>query len=129
MKKFFEEFKAFAVKGNVLDMAVGVIIGGAFTTIVNSLVSDVFTPIIGMITGGINFSNISFGILDAQIMIGKFLNAVISFLLTAFCVFLIVKAVNKVTKKKEAEPAPAPSQSEEAVLLTEIRDLLKKEGK
>lgn len=129
MKKFIEEFKAFAVKGNVLDMAVGVIIGGAFTTIVNSLVSDVFTPIIGMITGGINFSNISFGILDAQIMIGDFLNAVISFLLTAFCVFLIVKAVNKVIKKKEAEPAPAPAPSEEAVLLTEIRDLLKKEGK
>ena len=83
MKKFIEEFKAFAVKGNVLDMAVGVIIGGAFTSIVNSLVADVFTPILGMITGGIDFSNLSFGILDAQIMIGNFLNAVISFILTA----------------------------------------------
>ena len=125
MKKFIEEFKAFAVKGNVLDMAVGVIIGGAFTSIVNSLVADVFTPILGMITGGIDFSNLSFGILDAQIMIGNFLNAVISFLLTAFCVFLIVKAINKITKKKEEEPAPAPEPSAEEVLLTEIRDLLK----
>ena len=125
VKKLIEEFKAFAVKGNVLDMAVGVIIGGAFTSIVNSLVEDVFTPIIGMITGGINFSNLSFGILDAQIQIGNFLNAVISFLLTAFCVFLIVKAVNKLIKKKEAEPAPAPEPSAEEVLLTEIRDLLK----
>lgn len=125
MKNFIEEFKAFAVKGNVLDMAVGVIIGGAFTSIVNSLVADVFTPILGMITGGIDFSDLSFGILDAQIMIGNFLNAVISFLLTAFCVFLIVKAVNKITKKKEEEQAPAPEPSAEEVLLTEIRDLLK----
>ena len=125
MKKFIEEFKAFAVKGNVLDMAVGVIIGGAFTSIVNSLVADVFTPVLGMITGGIDFSGLSFGILDAQIMIGNFLNAVISFLLTAFCVFLIIKAVNKITKKKEEEPAPAPAPSAEEVLLTEIRDLLK----
>ncbi len=125
MKKFIEEFKAFAVKGNVLDMAVGVIIGGAFTSIVNSLVADVFTPVLGMITGGIDFSGLSFGILDAQIMIGNFLNAVISFLLTAFCVFLIIKAVNKITKKKEEEPAPAPEPSAEEVLLTEIRDLLK----
>ena len=130
MKKFIEEFKAFAMKGNVLDMAVGVIIGGAFTSIVNSLVADVFTPVLGMITGGIDFSDLSFGILDAQIMIGNFLNAVISFILTAFCVFLIVKAVNKITKKKEEEePAPAPAPSEEVVLLSEIRDLLKKEGK
>lgn len=125
MKNFIEEFKAFAVKGNVLDMAVGVIIGGAFTSIVNSLVADVFTPVLGMITGGIDFSGLSFGILDAQIMIGNFLNAVISFLLTAFCVFLIVKAINKITKKKEEEPAPAPEPSAEEVLLTEIRDLLK----
>lgn len=125
MKNFIEEFKAFAVKGNVLDMAVGVIIGGAFTSIVNSLVADVFTPVLGMITGGIDFSDLSFGILDAQIMIGNFLNAVISFLLTAFCVFLIVKAINKITKKKEEEQAPAPEPSAEEVLLTEIRDLLK----
>lgn len=129
MKKFIEEFKAFAMKGNVLDMAVGVIIGGAFTSIVNSFVADVFTPVLGMITGGIDFSDLSFGILDAQIMIGNFLNAVISFILTAFCVFLIVKAVNKITKKKEEEPAPAPAPCEEVVLLSEIRDLLKKEGK
>ncbi len=120
MKKFIEEFKAFAIKGNVLDMAIGVIIGGAFTSIVNSLVADVFTPIISMITGGIDFSNWHLG----HIMIGNFLNAVISFILVAFCVFLFVKAVNKFTKKKEAA-APAPAPAPEVVLLEEIRDLLK----
>ena len=120
MKKFIEEFKAFAIKGNVLDMAIGVIIGGAFTSIVNSLVADVFTPIISMITGGIDFSNWHLG----HIMIGNFLNAVISFILVAFCVFLFVKALNKFTKKKEAA-APAPAPAPEVVLLEEIRDLLK----
>ncbi len=120
MKKFIEEFKAFAIKGNVLDMAIGVIIGGAFTSIVNSLVADVFTPIISMITGGIDFSSWQLG----HIMIGNFLNAVISFILVAFCVFLFVKAVNKFTKKKEAA-APAPAPAPEVVLLEEIRDLLK----
>lgn len=120
MKKFIEEFKAFAIKGNVLDMAIGVIIGGAFTSIVNSLVADVFTPIISMITGGIDFSSWHLG----HIMIGNFLNAVISFILVAFCVFLFVKALNKFTKKKEAA-APAPAPAPEVVLLEEIRDLLK----
>lgn len=120
MKKFIEEFKAFAIKGNVLDMAIGVIIGGAFTSIVNSLVADVFTPIISMITGGIDFSSWQLG----HIMIGNFLNAVISFILVAFCVFLFVKAVNKFTKKKEVA-APAPAPAPEVVLLEEIRDLLK----
>ena len=125
MKKFIEEFKAFAIRGNVLDMAVGVIIGGAFTSIVNSLVTDVFTPVIGKLTGGIDFSAIAINLGgDAKIMVGNFLNAVISFVIVAFCVFLLVKDINKFTKKKEAE-APAPAPSADVVLLTEIRDILK----
>ena len=100
MKKFVQEFKAFAMRGNVLDMAVGVIIGGAFTSIVNSLVADVFTPIIGIITGGVDFSNLSIGIGGAQIMIGNFLNAIVSFLLVAFSVFLFIKAINSFKKKQ-----------------------------
>ena len=125
MIKFIEEFKTFAIRGNVLDMAVGVIIGGAFTSIVNSLVTDVFTPVIGKLTGGIDFSAIAINLGgDSKIMIGNFLNAVISFVIVAFCVFLLVKAINKFTKKKEAE-APAPAPSADVVLLTEIRDILK----
>ena len=125
MKKFIEEFKSFAIRGNVLDMAVGVIIGGAFTSIVNSLVTDVFTPVIGKLTGGIDFSAIAINLGgDAKIMVGNFLNAVISFVIVAFCVFLLVKAINKFTKKKEAE-APAPDPSADVVLLTELRDILK----
>ena len=120
MKKLWQEFKKFIARGNVIDMAIGVIIGGAFTSIVNSLVADVFTPIISMITGGIDFSSWQLG----HIMIGNFLNAIISFILVAFCVFLFVKAVNKFTKKKEAA-APAPAPAPEVVLLEEIRDLLK----
>lgn len=125
MKKFIEEFKTFAIRGNVLDMAVGVIIGGAFTSIVNSLVTDVFTPIIGKLTGGIDFSSITINLGgDAKIMVGNFLNAVISFVIVAFCVFLLVKAINRFTKKKEAE-APVSAPSADVVLLTEIRDILK----
>lgn len=124
MKAFIEEFKAFALRGNVLEMAVGVIIGGAFTSIINSLVNDVFAPILGILTGGIDFSSLSFGIKGAQIMIGNFINAVISFLLVAFCIFLFVKAINRLTKKaKEEAASPAPDPQEE--LLREIRDLLK----
>ena len=126
MKKFIEEFKAFAMRGNVLEMAVGIIIGGAFTSIVNSLVSDVFTPILGIITGGIDFSSLSFGLGTAQIMIGNFINAVISFILVAFSVFVFIKAVNRFTKKKEEE-SPAPAPAADIVLLTEIRDLLKEQ--
>ena len=99
MKNFIHEFKTFAMRGNVLDMAIGIIIGGAFTSIVNSLVNDVFTPVIGVITGGIDFSALSFGIGGAQIMIGNFINAVISFLLVALCVFIVMKAFNKNLKK------------------------------
>ena len=125
MKKFMEEFKTFALKGNVVDMAIGVIIGGAFTSIVNSLVNDIFTPLIGVITGGWDFSNMVITVGTANVMVGSFINAVISFLIVALCLFSLVKAMNKLVKKNEAEPAPAPAPSEDVVLLTEIRDLLK----
>ena len=130
MKKFMTEFKEFIAKGNVMTMAVGIIIGGAFTAIINSLVADVISPIIGLILGGTDFSAISFGIGDAQIMLGNFINAIITFLITALVLFYIIKAFNKFDelKKKEEEPAPEeePAVPEDIQLLSEIRDLLKK---
>ena len=124
MKKFFSEFKTFIARGNVLDMAVGIIIGGAFTAIVSSLVADVFTPIINLLTGELNFGEWVIHIGTSQLMIGNFLQSVINFLLTAFCLFLILRAVNRMRKKKEEAPAAPPAPSKEEVLLTEIRDLL-----
>ena len=134
MKKLMSEFKDFIAKGDVMSMAVGIIIGGAFTAIVNSLVSDVITPIIGMITGGIDFTGVSITLGDAHIMIGNFIQAVIVFFLTALVLFFIVKSFNKLTQLQEnfesgkeeaaAEEAPAPIPAD-IQLLTEIRDLLK----
>ena len=120
MKNFIKEFKEFALKGNVFDLAVGIIIGGAIGAIVKSLVENVITPIIGLAFGGqADFSALMLG----PVKIGLFINEVISFLILAFVLFLIIKAVNKLMKK----PAPAPAgPSNEEVLLTEIRDLLKK---
>lgn len=134
MKKFFSEFKAFIARGDVLSMAIGIIIGSTFTAIVNSLVKDIITPLIGVILGGIDFSGMSVTIGESVILFGSFIQAIINFLLTAFVLFLVVKAVNAMKaaaekKQKEeeeakpAEPAPTP---EDIVLLTEIRDLLKK---
>ena len=128
MKKFLEEFKKFALRGNVLDMAVGIIIGGAFTAIVTSLVNDVITPILGIISGGIDFTGVVIQFGEAQIKVGNFIQAVITFLLTAFALFLILKAFNSFKKKEEAKPAaPAepPAPPADVQLLTEIRDLLK----
>lgn len=127
MKKLLEEFKAFALKGNVLDMAVGVVVGGAFTALVNSVVADVLTPLIGLVTPNMDFSEWHLG----PIMIGNFINAIISFLILALCVFVIVKAMNAMMHKKEEAPAPAPEPepSKEELLLTEIRDLLKAQQK
>lgn len=125
MKKFFEEFKKFAVKGNAFDMAVGVIIGGAFTSIVNSLVKDIFTPLIGVVTGGIDFSGLIITVGESQILVGNFINAIISFLLVSISVFMLVKFMNILKKKEEEKPAPAPKPSNEEILLTEIRDILK----
>ena len=130
MKKFMTEFKEFIAKGNVMTMAVGIIIGGAFTAIINSVVADIISPIIGLILGGVDFAEISFGIGDAQIMIGNLINAIITFILTAVVLFFIIKAFNKwdEKKKKEEEPAPEeePAVPEDIQLLSEIRDLLKK---
>ena len=134
---FFKEFKEFAMKGNVMDMAVGVIVGGAFGKIVSSLVDDVLMPLIGMATGGIDLSGLEYKVMipgidggepiaGAVLKYGAFIQNVIDFLIIAFCIFLMIKAMNKLTAKKEEEPAPAPEPSAEEKLLTEIRDLLKK---
>ena len=133
MKKFFNEFKEFIAKGNALTMAVGVVVGGAFTAIVNSLVGDVISPVIGLITGGVDFSQVSFGIGDAQIMIGNFINAVISFILTALVLFIVIRAFNKfdemnkklLKKEEEKKEEPATPVPTELDVLNEIRDLLK----
>ena len=101
----FKEFKKFIARGNVLDLAVGVIVGGAFSSIVTSLVNNIFTPIIGLIVGGVDFSSLSITFKDTKIMYGAFIQSVIDFLIVAFCLFLVVKAVNKVTHKdKNEEP-------------------------
>lgn len=119
-----KEFKKFIARGNVLDLAVGVIVGGAFSSIVTSLVSNIFTPIIGLIVGGVDFSSLSITFRDTKIMYGAFIQSVIDFLIVAFCLFIVVKAVNKVTHKKEEKTAK-PVKSEELKTLEEIRDLLK----
>lgn len=126
----FKEFKKFIARGNVLDLAVGVIVGGAFSSIVTSLVNNIFTPIIGLILGGVDFSNLSITFRDTKIMYGAFIQSVIDFLIVAFCLFIIIKIVNKITHKKE-EPAKEekkkPEISAELKTLQEIRDLLKDE--
>ena len=153
-KGVLAEFKEFISKGNVVDMAVGVIIGSAFTAIVNSLVADIFTPIIGIIIGGIDFASLSFKIPDtevdgkvitqgAELTYGNFIQSIITFLLTAICVFIFVKVINTIRngnllkkkaaaeaekaaeEAKPAEPAPEPEPTKEEALLMEIRDLLK----
>lgn len=120
-----KEFKEFAMRGNVVDMAVGVIIGGAFGKIVSSLVNDVIMPIIGIITGGIDFTGLKITIGESNITYGNFIQNVVDFLIIAFCIFLMVKGLNKLSKKKDKKTdiPPAPSKQEE--LLIEIRDLLK----
>lgn len=126
LKSVIGEFKEFISKGNVLDMAVGLIVGSAFTAIVTSLVDDILMPFIGTVLAGINFSTLGITIPWGNhpfIAIGNFLNAVITFLLTALCVFIIVKVMNMFRKKEEKKPEP-PKPSKEEVLLTEIRDLL-----
>lgn len=126
-KGIVTEFKEFISKGNVIDMAVGLIVGSAFTAIVTALVDNIFTPLIGLVIGGIDFSGISVTVGDATLQIGLFLQAIINFLLTAICVFAVVKTINAMRRKKEEKPAP-PKPSKEEVLLTEIRDLLKQQA-
>lgn len=139
MKKFIQDFKAFALKGNVVDMAVGVIIGGAFGKIVSSLVNDIIMPPISMLTGGVNFADLKVVLSDAVMEggeivkpevawnYGNFIQTTIDFLILAFVIFLMIKTIMAAKKKEEevpAEPAPTP---EDIQLLTEIRDLLKKQ--
>ena len=133
MKKLLEEFKAFIVRGNVVDMAVGVIIATAFGKIVTSLVNDIFMPIIGVLIGNMNFSDLQIklgtpveGVEQAVIRYGAFIQEVINFLIIAFCIFVFIKVVTSLQKKKEEKPAPAPEPTKEEVLLTEIRDALNK---
>lgn len=127
MKKFLNDFKAFAFKGNIIDMSVGVIIGSAFGKIVNSLVADVIMPLIGIIIGGTDFTGLSWKFGDAVITYGNFIQTVVEFLIIASSIFCTISLIGKIFKKKEEEKAPEPpKKSDEVVLLEEIRDLLKK---
>lgn len=124
----WKEFKEFAFRGNVMDMAVGVIIGGAFTGIVNALVA-MLTSIISIATNGIQFAEMSVRVAGTTIIYGEFIQAVLNFFIIAFCVFAMVKGMNKLHRKKEAEPEPeAPAAPTTEELLTEIRDLLAREA-
>ena len=134
--KLVDEFKAFALKGNVVDMAVGIIIGAAFGKIVSSVVSDIFMPPLGLIIGGVNFADLKVvmkAATDAHPAVtwnyGNFLQVTFDFLIVAFAVFLLIKAINAANarKKEEAVPAAPPAPSKQEILLTEIRDLLKKQ--
>ncbi|WP_396125085.1 large-conductance mechanosensitive channel protein MscL [Clostridium sp. CX1] len=131
MELMFEEFKKFAVKGNVIDLAVGVVIGGAFGKIVTSLVNDILMPIIGLLLGGINFTNLKFvirpakgGAAEAAIKYGQFIQSVVDFLIISFSIFIFVKAIYRFKKKEEKKEEKLQS-SEEERLLAEIRDLLR----
>ena len=126
MKKFFSEFKAFISKGDVVSMAVGLMVGSAFTAIITALNANVLTPLLGIIIGGINFADITFQVGSATVEIGLFIQAIINFLITAFVLFLVVKLFNSMKKKEEEKPAAPPATPEDIKLLTEIRDLLKK---
>ena len=142
MKKFLEEFKAFAMRGNVIDMAVGVVIGGAFGGITTSIVNDIIMPLISMITGGLDFTAWKWVLKEAvlnevgeevaaavSVNYGNLISVIVNFIIIAFAIFCVVKALNKARelteKKKEEEPAAPPEPSAEEKLLTEIRDLLK----
>ena len=121
-----KEFKEFAMRGNVMDMAVGVIIGGAFGKIVSSLVDDVTMPFIGVLTGGVDFSKLSLMVGDAEVKYGMFIQNIIDFLIIAICIFSMIKVMNSISAKKKEEPAAPAEPSNEEKLLSEIRDLLKK---
>ena len=130
MKKFIQEFKEFAMRGNVMDLAVGVIIGGAFSAITTSLINDIVMPIIGIFVSEASFADLYLYVGGAQITYGNFIQAVLNFVIMAFIVFCMVKGINKLSRKKEeAPPPPPPGPSAEEKLLTEIRDLLKEQKK
>jgi len=131
--KFFDEFKKFAMRGNVIDLAVGIIVGSAFGKIVSSLVADIIMPPIGLLLGGVDFSNFVITLKHAEgdqpavlLRYGLFINTLIDFIIIAFAIFTLIKGINSLKKKEEEKPAVAPEPSAEIKLLTEIRDLLKK---
>ena len=131
-----QEFKKFIMKGNILDLAVAVIIGGAFNAIVSSFVKDIIMPPIGILLGGVDFTDLAFVIKEAEgdvaavtVNYGIFVQTVVDFLIVAFVIFMVIKGYNKMQKKKEEAPATPPAPSNEEVLLGEIRDLLKAQNK
>jgi large conductance mechanosensitive channel len=129
MRKFFEEFKKFIMRGNVVDLAIGIVIGAAFTAIVNSLVKDIFMPIVGLITGGFDVSSQTVTLYhDAKLGWGNFVQSIIVFLIVAFCLFLVVRGMNELKEKGWVESPPPPEPTATEKLLTEIRDLLKKQA-
>ncbi len=145
MGKLVQEFKDFAMRGNVVDMAVGVIIGAAFGKIVSSLVDDIIMPLVGVATGGMNFTDYKWvvqkAVMDGTEIIkpevtmnwGAWIQTIVDFIIVAICIFFMVKFINQLSRKRKAEeeaaPAPAPEPTKEEVLLTEIRDLLKQQSK
>ncbi len=134
MVRFIEEFKAFAMRGNVMDLAVAVVIGGAFGKTVASFTDDIIMPVIGLLTGGVDFSDLAWTLKEASgdasavtLNYGLFINNIVTFLIIAFVIFLAIKGINTLERKKAEEPKKEnPAPSKEVVLLTEIRDLLKK---
>jgi large conductance mechanosensitive channel len=129
-----KEFKSFAMRGNVVDMAVGIVIGGAFGKIVSSFVADVIMPPLGVMLGDVNFADLAFTLKEAvgdvaavTLNYGKFVQSVVDFVIIAFAIFMVVKAMNKMKKKEEEAPAKPPVPSKEETLLTEIRDLMKQQ--
>ncbi|MCI9432061.1 MAG: large-conductance mechanosensitive channel protein MscL [Oscillospiraceae bacterium] len=131
MKKFLREFKEFAMRGNVMDLAVGVIVGGAFSSITTSLINDILMPIIGIFVSEASFADLTVTVGSAVVAYGNFIQAVINFLIMAFVVFCMVKGINRLSRKKEEAPPPPPppAPSQEEKLLTEIRDLLREQRK
>lgn len=126
----FKEFKTFVMRGNVMDLAVGVIIGAAFGKIVTSLVNDVLMPLLGILLGKVNFTDLTIKIGSATVKYGMFIQNIVDFLIVAFCIFLMVKVINKVMKKKDDDKKEEkPEKSDELKALEEIRDLLKKKNK
>lgn len=124
----FREFVDFVKRGNVIDLAVAVIIGGAFGAIITSLVNDIIMPLVGVVLGGIDFAGLSIQVGDAAVMYGNFVQATVNFLIIAFVLFLVLRGYNRMQKKEEEAPAPPPEPTPEEKLLAEIRDLLKERG-
>jgi large conductance mechanosensitive channel len=121
----WKEFRAFALKGNVLDLAIGVIIGAAFGKIVTSLVNDILMPLIGVLVGGVNFSELQYQYGETVLKYGAFLQAIIDFFIVAFSIFLVIKLIGKFKRKEDSKPSAPPAPTKQELLLEEIRDLLK----